>query len=361
MTKFLSPDNTTICFFNTAKVWGGGEEWHFANAKELKHKGFKIIAVTAPGSELFHKYKDADIPVFEISVQTLSFLNFGKRQKLVNFFKKNRVGAVIINLSADLKIAALSAAKAGVPKIIYRRGSAIAIKAHFINKYLLYKKVTHILANSEATKKTVLQNLNLNENKVHIIYNGIKTENYKYHYKNSGTFTLGGLGRLSDEKGFHFLIDTIKILRNEGLEIKALIGGKGNLEEELKAYAIEQDLEKEIEFSGFIKDINAFMQRIDVFAMTSKWEGFGYVTAEAAACGKPAVAFNVSSNPELIANGKTGYIVKPFDTHALAQKIKLLYENNELLHNFGLNAGKRVEEKFAFSRSVKNLIDYLEK
>ena len=135
MTKIALTDNTPICFFNTAKVWGGGEKWHFSNATELRERGYEVIAVTAPGSELFYKFKKVDIPVFEITVHTLSFLNLAKKRKLVNFFKSKNVKTLIINLSADLKIAALSAAKAGVSKIIYRRGSAIPVRNSFINRF----------------------------------------------------------------------------------------------------------------------------------------------------------------------------------------------------------------------------------
>lgn len=349
-----------ICFFNTAKVWGGGEKWHFEHALALKERGYSPIAVTAKNSDLAYRFKQANIPVYELEIGILSFLNIFKQKKIAEIFKQNSVSTVIINLSADLKIAAIVAKRVGVPRIIYRRGSAIPIKSNPLNKFLLQKTVTHILANSEETKRTVLEYIKLKPDKIRVIYNGIKLENYTFNVEQIKPFTIGVLGRLNKQKALHYFIDLVGDLRVTGLNFKALIGGKGELEEQLKAYTQEQKLDNYIEFAGFQTDINAFMQRIDVFVLTSKWEGFGYVLAEAAACGKPAIAFDISSNPELIVDGETGFLVKPFDINSLARKVLLLAQNSSMREQYGKNAYHRVQKKFSFKNSVSKFEDYLE-
>jgi glycosyltransferase involved in cell wall biosynthesis len=348
-----------ICFFNTAKVWGGGEKWHFDHALTLHDRGFNVIAVGGVNSDLSRRFRETDIPIYEVGIRTFSFLNPRKRRRVLNIFKKNNIQTVIINLSADLKIAGPLAKRAGVKQIIYRRGSAIPVKAHFFNKYLLGSVVTGIIANSLATKRTLLQHLKLDESKITVINNGIRIRNYRALPVNNDCFTIGGLGRLNKQKAFHLLVDILRHLHDDGYKLKALIGGKGELEDDLKAYARRLQMSEYIEFPGFVEDVNVFMQQIDVFVLSSKWEGFGYVLAEAAACGKACVAFDISSNPELIMQGETGFLAKAFDTKQAADYIKHLYENKSLRNRLGENGRKYVERNFSFEKSVDRLIDYI--
>lgn len=349
----------SICFFNTAKVWGGGEKWHFDHALALHDRGFNVIAVGGINSDLSRRFRETEIPIFEIGIRTFSFLNPQKRRRLMKIFKENNVQTIIINLSADLKIAGPLAKRAGAKQIIYRRGSAIPVKAHFLNKYLLGSVVTGIIANSLATKRTLLQHLDLDENKISVINNGIRIRKYHVQPVKNNLFTIGGLGRLNKQKAFHLLIDILRRLHDDGYKIRAVIGGKGELEDDLKAYARKLNLSDYVVFPGFVEDINAFMQQIDVFVLSSKWEGFGYVLAEAAACGKACVAFDVSSNPELIIHGETGFLADAFDTKQAADYIKQLYENRELLSRLGENGHHYVEQNFSFEKSAERLIAYI--
>ncbi len=353
MSENKTNNNTCICFFNTAKVWGGGEKWHFEHAKALQNQGFKVIAVTSPNSDLHQKLMRASIPVFSLKINTLSFLNPFKRRELINFFKRNKVSKIIINLSADLKIAAPTARKAGVAKIIYRRGSSIPIKSTPLNRNLLLKKTDLIIANSQATKKTVQQHINVPDSKIKIIYNGVHTQNLQPQPKTNRPLVIGGLGRLNKQKAFHLFIDTLEELHKRGLKVKAEIGGKGELEEYLKNYAEQKNLTNYINFSGFQTDINQFMSRIDIFFLSSEWEGFGYVLAEAAACEKPCVGFNISSNPELILHEKTGFLAPAFNISKAADYLTILIENKALREKMGQNGRKHILKNFTFKHSIE--------
>jgi glycosyltransferase involved in cell wall biosynthesis len=134
-----------------------------------------------------------------------------------------------------------------------------------------------------------------------------------------------------------------------------LIAGEGKMEDELKALVEKLDLKDYIYFIGFVDDMKSFMNSLDIFALTSIWEGFGYVLVEAMACSKPVVAFDISSNPELVLHDKTGYLVKPFDLEAFANYILKLINDPELRIKFGLNGRTRVEEGFTIDRTLEKL------
>jgi starch synthase len=68
--------------------------------------------------------------------------------------------------------------------------------------------------------------------------------------------------------------------------------------------------------------VAAWLRRADVYAQPSRWEGFGLAVLEAMVCGLPVVATDVSSLPELVADGATGVLVEPDDARALAAGIE---------------------------------------
>jgi glycosyltransferase involved in cell wall biosynthesis len=101
------------------------------------------------------------------------------------------------------------------------------------------------------------------------------------------------------------------------------------------------------------------MQKIDVFVLTSIWEGFGYVLVEAMACQKPTIAFDLSSNPEIIENNKTGFLIEFDKVEKMADKIEYFINKNEKLYEFGLYAKNRAEKLFTIEKSYNNLKEFL--
>jgi glycosyltransferase involved in cell wall biosynthesis len=106
---------------------------------------------------------------------------------------------------------------------------------------------------------------------------------------------------------------------------------------------------------GFVDDVVAVMQAIDILLLPSLWEGFGIVLIEAMAAGKPAISTNTSSMPEIIADGQTGYLVPPNDAEKLANRAIELLQNPELCEQFGNAARRRVAEFFTLERMIEQL------
>jgi len=90
------------------------------------------------------------------------------------------------------------------------------------------------------------------------------------------------------------------------------------------------------------------MKSIDIFVLTSIWEGFGYVLVEAMASKVPIVAFEISSNPEIVEHNLTGYLVPSFDMKAMTEKVAQLMDDEQLRLTIGREGRKRVENHFSF-------------
>ncbi|MBK9107229.1 MAG: glycosyltransferase [Saprospiraceae bacterium] len=97
------------------------------------------------------------------------------------------------------------------------------------------------------------------------------------------------------------------------------------------------------------------MREIDIFVLSSEWEGFGYVLVEAMMQQKPVIAFDLSSNPEIIQSGDTGYLIPFPDYRAFADQLEELILNPDLRKQMGLAGKKRALENFLLEDSVANL------
>lgn len=359
--------NKKIIFFNSCRFWGGGEKWHLETAKKMKEKGYDVIICSSKNSELANAAKQSGIKVFEFNIKNLTFLNLYKIYKLKKFFEKEKGDILILNLPSDLKSAGMACKLYGKTRIVYRRGSAIVIKKTILNKIIFSKIVDYIVANSEETKKTILKNKMFEENKIYTIYNGIDVDeynnrNYEILYKKkSDEIIVGNAGRLSYQKNQIFLIELAEFLKNKKLNFKILIAGKGELEEELKKDIKKRNLEENIILLGFVENIKSFMKSIDIFFLPSHWEGFGYVMVEAMLCEKPVIAFDTSSNPEIVENNKTGFLLEKNNLEEAYKKIKFLSENEEILKNTGIYAKKYSEKNFSLETSFEKIEELLSK
>src|SRR5690606_23820924 len=146
-----------LAFFNSSVSWGGGEKWHMESAIHFAGlPNYKVYVFGAPNSELKKKLAlHSQIYFIDFPVTNRSFLNPLKVNRLKSILQSLDLDILIINGSADLKIAAYASHLAGTKRIIYRRGSAIPIKNNAVNRYLFKHCITDVLANSQDTKLTI--------------------------------------------------------------------------------------------------------------------------------------------------------------------------------------------------------------
>jgi glycosyltransferase involved in cell wall biosynthesis len=260
-----------------------------------------------------------------------------------------------------VKLAGLAARSAGIKNIIYRRGLAKPIKNSFFNRYLFNQVITHVICNSHETKRTIFQNNPemVPAHKVSIIYNGIDTTKIQMDSsempakRDRDKIHIGNLGRLVEQKGQRHLIEMAALLTREGMKFHMFIGGIGPMESQLKNYAIELNVSDKITFTGFVSDVHSFMQNLDIFVLPSYWEGFGYVLVEAMVNALPVVAFDITSNPEIIDDMQTGFLCKAGDTNELMEQTQLLMNNPELRSTMGKAGRERVLSLFTLEKTVQ--------
>jgi glycosyltransferase involved in cell wall biosynthesis len=353
-----------ICFFNSNKAWGGGEKWHFENALLARDKGYKVCVVANRESALADRLKgQPGIELLRIAIGNLSFLNPITLLRLNRFYRTQSVEAVIMALPSDMKAGGIAAKFAGVRDIIYRRGIAVPVRNGVLNRLLFKHAITKLIVNSDETKNCVLaHNAGMIEpSRIHLVHCGFDVAAFDalpgqpLVERRPGEILIGNAGRLTPQKGQMLLVDMAAELKQQSIPFRILIAGIGEIEAELKAYARERGVEDVVEFLGFVADMKSFHQTIDIFALTSLWEGFCYVQVEAMVLKRPVVAWNVSSIPEVVIDGETGYLCPVQDTKAFAARLLTLMQDEALRTRLGENGRARVIAHFEMQKTFADL------
>jgi glycosyltransferase involved in cell wall biosynthesis len=343
----------TVCFFNSNKAWGGGEKWHFTTANELRRLGYNSILVSNINSELGKRATKERLNHYSFRINSLSFLNPLKILLLFLFFKVKKVDTIIMNLPQDLKSAGLAAKLAGVKNIMYRRGMPHPLRNTWLNRFLFQKILTKVIVNSEEIGRSLAQGNEewFPKEKLVLIYNGMNLghsfdPSKKYYEKKNDEFVIGNAGRLTSQKGQKYLIEMAAALKKKGVKFHLLIAGEGELKASLKEAIEHHDLTQEVTLTGHISDMASFMNSLDLFVFPSLFEGSANTLIETLFYEKPIIAFDVSSNPEIIQHGVNGFLAKPFLVEELTDWTLKLLASADLRQEFVLNGQKVLKEKF---------------
>jgi glycosyltransferase involved in cell wall biosynthesis len=190
-----------------------------------------------------------------------------------------------------------------------------------------------------------------------ILSNSRKTLNkFKKKYNLQGYYVLGVAARLVRQKSIDFLIKSFsEYNKNINPKSKLLIAGKGPLKKELEELVASLNLKKSVKFLGFQSDINTFYRSIDVFCLTSGYEGLGLAILEALVCKKPIITSNCSAMPEIIKQNKNGLLVDHLNTRQLVKAIQAL-EDPKLRNKISFNSAKLLKKKFSLPLMMKKTI-----
>jgi glycosyltransferase involved in cell wall biosynthesis len=188
------------------------------------------------------------------------------------------------------------------------------------------------------------------------IYNGIEGDIYKGNFDVSylrhefgiepNQPVVGIIASLSKQKAHGIFLKCAEIILKKIPEARFLIIGDGQLRDMLERQSNDMGLQERVIFTGVRHDIPELLNFINVFTLSSDWEGFPMTILEAMAAGKPCVVTDVGGNREAIMDGVTGFLVPKQDPMALAEKIVKLLIDKRLSQNLGEEARRRFEKEF---------------
>ena len=158
-------------------------------------------------------------------------------------------------------------------------------------------------------------------------------------------------------KGMDTLITALPRLLTEWPDVQLVAVGEGDDQGWLEQIADGRGVSRHVHFlSGLsYSEIAACYQACEIFALPSRGEGFGLVYLEAMACGKPVIGGAHGGAPEVIDDGKTGYLVEHGDAGQLATSLEALLSDPAMSREMGARGRDRVEKEFRFNIFAKSL------
>ncbi|MBI5530088.1 MAG: glycosyltransferase family 4 protein [Candidatus Doudnabacteria bacterium] len=208
----------------------------------------------------------------------------------------------------------------------------------------------HIIAVSEADKRSALQYQLIDAGKISVIHNGLAPINFvsKDEAKlklniPDGKLVVGTIAGLYKTKGLDTFIQAIPLLNDEiKNKCQFLIVGDGPEADHLKFKIRDLKLDGMIMLPGKIDNAKEYLKAFDMFIMSSRKEGFPYSLLEAMQAGLPIIATNVGGVPEAL--GDAGMLVYPEKPEELAEKITELINSTHLREQLSNKAIKKSEE-----------------
>jgi glycosyltransferase involved in cell wall biosynthesis len=228
-----------------------------------------------------------------------------------------------------------------------------------------YKRSKAILVVSNSTKEQVIQSLPQIQKKIDLIPRSIddvffETQTNKDQIElikrkmniNENHIIFLSVSKLTPNKGIDDVIKSInELASNKRQRVKYIVLGSGKYLVNLKKMVTQFKLENNVIFHKAVDhlDLISFYNMCDIFVLPSRRgisESFGRVFAEAAARYKASIGVNEGGMTDIIEHGKTGFLIKSGDIHALQKTIEYVLDNIEEIRKMGLNARYKAEKSY---------------
>ena len=326
---------------------------HFNHNKYNIHIGFLI----GSGS-LFKKNwpKNNNIKIIDFSSDGKFY--YKSIFRINDYIKKNNIDIVHSHLMQSGIISKLISIFNKKVKSISTRHYGRASKGH-----RLVNKIEDILVNYDCKIICVskhiehyMKEIGMSEEKLKVIYNGIRVDYYKNLNKvKNDNFTIGTVGRINDKKGIDTVLKAFKKILKDYPNVKLNIIGDGPSIDKYIKLSFNLGINQSVNFMGYMQPHKVMleMSKWNLFILASKAEGFGMVLIEAGALGIPVIATRVDAIPEIIKNDYNGFLVDVDNVDQIYIKSLHLIRSphkREILSKNGLN---NVYKNFSILKMVK--------
>ncbi len=307
-----------------------------------------------------------------LKIYTMPLNRFGLTHLIGNAEKLGRIileeGVEVVNAHRSEGHALAAAAIRRIkprPVLIRTLGDSRPPKPHLLNSYLHRSLTDRFIASGECLKMGYVERMGISPGMISVIRGGIDLARFKGSVR-SGTLrekigvgretpVVGIVARLSPEKGHRDFLEAASIVNRSFPEAVFLIAGE---EKQIKVRDLEISarrlgISEKVRFVGREQNIAGIMIDIDVGVIASvKSETICRVAMEFMALGVPLVGTDVNVIPELIDDGRTGFVVPPGDPLALARGIESILGDPGLAESFSSAAREKAEREFSLENFV---------
>jgi len=226
--------------------------------------------------------------------------------------------------------------------------------------------VTRFIAISQFIRDRLIL-YGVNADRIAMVYNGIEVDRFapdpeaRIAWRRSqgigpDEVVVSTVGRLDPIKRVDTIVHAFGELVKRGVPAQLFVAGAGPLESDLKAISAGLGLADRIHWLGHVENALPLFQASDIFTLASVGEAFGFVLAEAMACGVPCVGSRCGGIPEVVDEGRTGLLATPGDPCSFADAYERLARDGGLCRAMGQAGVDRVRRLFDVDGAVENTL-----
>ena len=347
-----------VLHIDPEKGWGGGECQVLGLISYLSRRGHQNHLLGHPEGPLFREAGESGVKTFPLTVRNdIDFRPIFSLKRLIQkegydivHFHTKRAHALSLWLGRN---------HPGVRYVVTRRMD-YPVRRNWYNDYLYNRQVDGVVAISRRIADLLVEG-GVRSEKIRLIHSGIDPAPFRkmdISIANAAPRMVGTVAVLEERKGHRFLLEAAALIKQQGHRLKYRFAGEGSERQRLQHFVLEMGLQEDVEFSGFVSDIPAFLSTVDIFVLPSLYEGLGVAVLEAMAAGRAVVATKVGGLPEIVDDTITGLLVPQRDSRALARAIETLISQKGLVPQMGARGRERVLQHFTIEQMAKKNEDY---
>ncbi len=312
----------------------------------------------------FHEVTDVNYPLFKFPPYTLLLAN--KIVEVANYVGLDVIHAhyaIPHSISAFLAKQMMSRP---LPLVTTLHGTDVTLVGAFEEFYNLtrlgLKASDRITAVSRSLARETEETFGAIDQDIKVIPNFIDPnvympmkglmDRYRGHFAPQGEKILAHISNFREVKR---VVDVVRIFCQveKAIPCRLLLVGDGPEMSRVEREVVKLGLERKVCFLGKQESVKEILQMVDVFILPSEQESFGLVALEAMACGVPVVASRVGGLPEVVLDGKTGYLADVRDVQGMSEAVLKLLTDNLRYKSFSEQAVTWAREKFPVDRAVQ--------
>jgi len=324
---------------------GGAERAMVTLANGFAERGLKVDLVLARAEGSYLSEVSPDVRVVNLQSSRVSASLPG----LVRYLRKVRPEAMLSALNHANVIAVIARMLAGTNvRLIVSEHSNLSMSSSRPQNWRsrlvpllmrsMYHRAAGVVAVSRGVADDLAKTINFPRDQITVIYNPVVTPELieksrvsleHLWLKEGKPPVILGVGRLTPAKDFVTLIRAFAQVRAQR-ECHLVILGEGELRAELEQLVTSLGIAESVQLPGFTENPFVWMNRVQLFVLSSRWEGLPTVLIEAMACGTAVVSTDCPSGPdEILERGKWGKLVSVGDVEALAETILANLKNTD--------------------------------
>jgi glycosyltransferase involved in cell wall biosynthesis len=347
-----------LLFLNSAKQWGGNENWvALATAAIDKAGHHTIVAYRSDDIGVRLNGKKIRLPFYS-EMDVITFF------RLYKIIRNNQIDAIIATKQKDYFLGGILANICRVPNLI-RLGIVRPLKNSW-SKRLLYDQLCDgIIVNARKIEETLLTSAFIRKDKICMVYNGvditgIAAKSEQEISKKPFPFLIVSSGMLIKRKGFNFLLTTFArfLKRTNSANAGLLILGSGVELENLQQLSRDLKIDGNIVFQGYQQNPFPYLKQSDCFVMMSENEGISNALLEAMALKIPVITSASGGITEVIRDGVNGFIVDRNDEAGLANRMQQLYQQADLRKRMGEEGYRTILDQFSLETMAGKMIEF---